>query len=148
MGQFQKDHLAPDLVCILLLTLQRVTVEVFDDAKQLSSNGVQIVAEGANMPTEPDAARLLIDSGVLFGPGKAANAGGVAVSGFEMAQNAEFTSWSREEVDAKLLGVMTSIHRSCRETAEEFDAPNNYVVGANIAGFRRVAAAMLDQGVV
>jgi glutamate dehydrogenase (NADP+) len=119
-----------------------------DDAKQLSSNDVQIVAEGANMPTEPDAARLLIDSGVLFGPGKAANAGGVAVSGFEMAQNAEFTSWSREEVDAKLLGVMTSIHRSCRETAEEFDAPNNYVVGANIAGFRRVAAAMLDQGVV
>jgi glutamate dehydrogenase (NADP+) len=132
-------------VALPCATQNEINVE---DAKRLSSNGVQIVAEGANMPTEPDAARLLIDSGVLFGPGKAANAGGVAVSGFEMAQNAEFTSWSREEVDAKLLGVMTSIHRSCRETAEEFDAPNNYVVGANIAGFRRVAAAMLDQGVV
>ena len=100
------------------------------------------------MPTEPDAVRLLIDSGVLFGPGKAANAGGVAVSGFEMAQNAEFTSWSREEVDARLLGIMTRIHRSCRDTAEEFDVPDNYVVGANIAGFRKVATAMLDQGIV
>lgn len=119
-----------------------------DNAKLLVSSGIQIVAEGANMPTEPDAARLLIDSGVLFGPGKAANAGGVAVSGFEMAQNAEFTSWSREEVDAKLLGIMTSIHRSARQTAEEFGAPDNYVVGANIAGFRKVANAMLDQGVV
>jgi glutamate dehydrogenase (NADP+) len=119
-----------------------------DDAKQLVSGGIQVVAEGANMPTEPDAMRVLIDSGVLFGPGKAANAGGVAVSGFEMAQNAEFTSWSREEVDAKLLETMTKIHRSCRETAEEFEVPNNYVVGANIAGFRKVAEAMLDQGVV
>jgi glutamate dehydrogenase (NADP+) len=119
-----------------------------DDAKQLASSGIQIVAEGANMPTEPDAVRLLIDSGVLFGPGKAANAGGVAVSGFEMAQNAEFTSWSREEVDARLLGIMTRIHRSCRDTAEEFDVPDNYVVGANIAGFRKVATAMLDQGIV
>jgi glutamate dehydrogenase (NADP+) len=119
-----------------------------DDAKQLVSGGIQVVAEGANMPTEPDAMRMLIDSGVLFGPGKAANAGGVAVSGFEMAQNAEFTSWSREEVDAKLLETMTKIHRSCRETAEEFEVPNNYVVGANIAGFRKVAEAMLDQGVV
>jgi glutamate dehydrogenase (NADP+) len=119
-----------------------------DDAKQLASSGIQIVAEGANMPTEPDAVRLLVDSGVLFGPGKAANAGGVAVSGFEMAQNAEFTSWSREEVDARLLGIMTRIHRSCRDTAEEFDVPDNYVVGANIAGFRKVATAMLDQGIV
>jgi glutamate dehydrogenase/leucine dehydrogenase len=119
-----------------------------DNAKQLVANGIQIVAEGANMPTEPDAERLLVDSGVLFGPGKAANAGGVAVSGLEMAQNAGFTSWTREEVDAKLLGIMTSIHRTCRDTAEEFEVPNNYVVGANIAGFRKVATAMLDQGVV
>jgi glutamate dehydrogenase (NADP+) len=119
-----------------------------DDAKQLVAHGVRIVAEGANMPTEPDATQLLIDSGVLFGPGKAVNAGGVATSGLEMAQNAGFTSWTREEVDAKLLGIMTAIHRSCRETAEEYDAPDNYVVGANIAGFLKVADAMLDQGVV
>jgi glutamate dehydrogenase (NADP+) len=107
-----------------------------------------VVAEGANMPTEPDAIHLLMENGVLFGPGKAANAGGVATSGLEMAQNAGFTVWSREEVDAKLLGIMTEIHRNARETAEEFDVPNNYVVGANIAGFRRVADAMMDQGVV
>ncbi|MEN8042147.1 MAG: NADP-specific glutamate dehydrogenase [Actinomycetota bacterium] len=119
-----------------------------EEAKDLVANGIRVVAEGANMPTEPDAAKMLIDSGVLFGPGKAANAGGVAVSGLEMAQNAGFTSWTREEVDAKLLGIMTAIHRSARETAEEFDAPNNYVIGANIAGFRKVASAMLDQGVV
>jgi glutamate dehydrogenase (NADP+) len=119
-----------------------------DDAKQLVANKIQIVAEGANMPTEPDAMRYLVSNGVLFGPGKAANAGGVAVSGLEMAQNAGFTTWTREEVDAKLLGIMTEIHRSCRDTAEEFGDPNNYVVGANIAGFRKVATAMLDQGVV
>ncbi len=119
-----------------------------DDAKQLVEHGIRIVAEGANMPTEPDATQLLIESGVLFGPGKAANAGGVATSGLEMAQNAGFTSWTREEVDAKLLGIMTDIHRNCRETAEEYDAPDNYVIGANIAGFRKVADAMLDQGVV
>jgi glutamate dehydrogenase/leucine dehydrogenase len=119
-----------------------------DNAKQLVSNGIRVVAEGANMPTEPDAVRLLIDSDVLFGPGKAANAGGVAVSGLEMAQNAGFTTWSREEVDAKLLEIMTKIHRATRLTAEEFGRPDNYVVGANIAGFRKVATAMLDQGVV
>ncbi len=119
-----------------------------DNAKRLVANGIRVVAEGANMPTEPDAVRLLMDSGVLFGPGKAANAGGVATSGLEMAQNAGFTSWTREEVDAKLLGIMTAIHRTCRETAEEYDTPDNYVVGANVAGFRKIAIAMLDQGVV
>ncbi|VAV99355.1 NADP-specific glutamate dehydrogenase, partial [hydrothermal vent metagenome] len=119
-----------------------------DNAKRLVANGIRVVAEGANMPTEPDAVRLLMDSGVLFGPGKAANAGGVATSGLEMAQNAGFTSWTREEVDAKLLGIMTAIHRTCRETAEEYDDPDNYVVGANVAGFRKIAIAMLDQGVV
>jgi glutamate dehydrogenase/leucine dehydrogenase len=119
-----------------------------EDAKQLVANRVRVVAEGANMPTEPEAVRLLMENKILFGPGKAANAGGVAVSGLEMAQNAGFTSWTREEVDAKLLGIMTAIHRSAKETAEEFDSPNNYVVGANIAGFRKIATAMLDQGVV
>jgi glutamate dehydrogenase (NADP+) len=100
------------------------------------------------MPTESDATKVLMENGVLFGPGKAVNAGGVAVSGLEMAQNAAFTSWSREEVDARLLDIMTKIHHTCRETAEEFGAPNNYVVGANIAGFRKVAEAMMDQGIV
>ncbi len=119
-----------------------------DDAKRIVANGVRVVAEGANMPTEPDAVHLLMENGVLFGPGKAVNAGGVATSGLEMAQNAGFTSWTRDEVDAKLLGIMTEIHRTCRETAEEFGAPDNYVIGANIAGFRKVARAMLDQGVV
>jgi len=119
-----------------------------EDAKQLVANRVRVVAEGANMPTEPEAVRLLMENKILFGPGKAANAGGVAVSGLEMAQNAGFTSWTREEVDAKLLSIMTAIHRSAKETAEEFDSPNNYVVGANIAGFRKIATAMLDQGVV
>jgi glutamate dehydrogenase/leucine dehydrogenase len=119
-----------------------------DDAKHLVANRVRIVAEGANMPTESDATKVLMENGVLFGPGKAVNAGGVAVSGLEMAQNAAFTSWSREEVDARLLDIMTKIHHTCRETAEEFGAPNNYVVGANIAGFRKVAEAMMDQGIV
>ena len=119
-----------------------------EDAKQLIAHGVRVVAEGANMPTEPDAVHLFINSGVLFGPGKAANAGGVATSGLEMAQNAGFTSWTREEVDAKLLGIMTDIHRSAREAAAEYGDPNNYVVGANIAGFVKVAGAMMDQGVV
>jgi glutamate dehydrogenase (NADP+) len=119
-----------------------------DDAKRLVGNGVRVVAEGANMPTEPDAVHYFINNGVLFGPGKAANAGGVATSGLEMAQNAGFTTWTREEVDAKLRGIMSDIHRSCREAAEEYDAPDNYVVGANIAGFMKVAGAMMDQGVV
>ncbi len=132
-------------VALPCATQNEINVE---DAKHLVSNGIRVVAEGANMPTEPEAIRLLMDSGVLFGPGKAANAGGVATSGLEMAQNAGFTSWTRDEVDAKLLGIMTNIHRTCRETAEEFDAPDNYVVGANIASFRKVAKAMLDQGVV
>lgn len=119
-----------------------------EDAKQLVAHGIRVVAEGANMPTEPDAVHLFIGSDVLFGPGKAVNAGGVATSGLEMAQNAGFTSWTREEVDAKLLGIMTAIHRSCREAAAEYGAPDNYVVGANIAGFLKVAGAMMDQGIV
>ena len=119
-----------------------------EDAKNLAANGVRLVAEGANMPTEPAAIHFLMESGVLFGPGKAANAGGVATSGLEMAQNAAFTVWTREEVDARLVGIMSEIHRNCRETAEEYGEPNNYVVGANIAGFRKVANAMMDQGIV
>ncbi len=118
------------------------------DAKTLLANGVTVVAEGANMPSEPDAVRRFVDAGILYGPGKAANAGGVAVSGLEMVQNATFSTWSRGEVDGRLLGIMVDIHHSCIEAAAEYDQPGNYVVGANIAGFEKVASAMLAQGVV
>ena len=118
------------------------------DAAQMVANGVILVAEGANMPCEPGAIRQFAKAGVLFGPGKAANAGGVATSALEMAQNASFTTWTRDMVDARLLEIMTKIHRSCVDTAEEFGVPGDYVTGANIAGFRRVADAMLAQGLV
>ncbi len=119
-----------------------------EDARALVDNGVSVVAEGANMPTTPDAIQLLLDAGVLFGPGKAANAGGVATSALEMAQNASYTPWTRQEVDQRLRGIMIDIHRTCYDTAREHGAPGNYVAGANIAGFLKVARAMLEQGVV
>ncbi|WP_151084488.1 NADP-specific glutamate dehydrogenase [Nocardioides cynanchi] len=119
-----------------------------EDAKALLANGVVVVAEGANMPSEPGAVRQFVDAGILYGPGKAANAGGVAVSGLEMVQNAAFSTWTRDEVDARLLGIMVDIHRSCVRAAAEYDQPGNYVVGANIAGFEKIASAMLAQGVV
>jgi glutamate dehydrogenase (NADP+) len=119
-----------------------------EDAKTLLRNGCFLVAEGANMPSCPEAIDLFQNAKVLYGPGKAANAGGVATSGLEMAQNSQFLNWTREEVDAKLLTIMKNIHENCRRTAEEFDQVGNYVVGANIAGFRKVADSMIDQGVV
>jgi glutamate dehydrogenase (NADP+) len=119
-----------------------------DDAAALIGNGVVIVCEGANMPTTPDAVDRLVAAGVLYGPGKAANAGGVAVSGLELSQGALRLKWSREEVDTRLREIMRSIHRQCRDTAAEYGFDGNYVVGANIAGFLRVADAMLDQGIV
>ncbi len=119
-----------------------------EDAKRLTRNSVYLVCEGANMPTQPDGVRHFIESGILYGPGKAANAGGVATSGLEMSQNASHSSWTREEVDQRLLSIMVDIHRNCRETAEEYGSPGNYVNGANIAGFLKVAQSMLDQGVV
>ena len=118
------------------------------DARNLLQGGVKLVSEGANMPTTADGVDILVDGGVLFGPGKAANAGGVAVSGLEMAQNSARLSWTREEVDGRLQGIMKSIHNACSQAAEEFDTPGNYVNGANIAGFRKIADAMLDQGLV
>ncbi len=118
------------------------------DAQNLLSNGVRVVGEGANMPTMPDGVQTFLDAGILYGPGKAANAGGVAVSGLEMAQNSMRYAWSREEVDKKLHGIMRSIHARCVSVAEEFGTPGNYVNGANIGGFLKVADAMLDQGVV
>ena len=118
------------------------------DAKSLVTNGVVAVAEGANMPCTPDAVALLQDAGVLFGPGKAANAGGVATSALEMQQNASRDSWSFEHTEERLSDIMVGIHDRCAVTAEEFGSPGNYVVGANIAGFLRVADAMLALGIV
>jgi glutamate dehydrogenase (NADP+) len=118
------------------------------DAKNLLDNGCYVVSEGANMPTTPDGVKLFLDAGILYGPGKAANAGGVAVSGLEMTQNSLRYGWTREEVDNKLSDIMKSIHRQCHETAAEYGTPGNYVNGANIAGFLKVANTMIDLGLV
>jgi glutamate dehydrogenase (NADP+) len=118
------------------------------DAANLIGNGVRVVSEGANMPTEPEGIDQFVTAGVLYGPGKAANAGGVAVSGLEMSQNAMRLSWTRDGVDERLREIMRRVHEQCRDTAEEFGEPGNYVHGANIAGFRKVADAMLAQGVI
>ena len=118
------------------------------DARTLIKNGVIAVAEGANMPSTPEAVRAFQESGVLFGPGKAANAGGVATSALEMQQNASRDSWSFETARARLGQIMEGIHNRCAETAEEYGAKGNYVLGANIAGFTRVAEAMRAQGVI
>ena len=119
-----------------------------DDAKKLIANGVIAVAEGANMPTTPDATIALQEAGVLFAPGKASNAGGVATSALEMSQNSQRLSWTFEEVDAKLKTIMENIFANADAAAEKYGHPKNYVVGANIAGFVKVADAMLAQGVV
>lgn len=118
------------------------------DAANLLRNGVYVVAEGANMPTHLDGVNQFVEAGILYGPGKAANAGGVATSGLEMAQNSMRYSWMRDEVDNRLHLIMKSIHKACVETAERFGTPGNYVNGANIAGFLKVADAMMDQGLV
>ncbi len=117
------------------------------DAANLIAGGVTCVAEGANMPTTPEGIEQFLAAGTLYGPGKAANAGGVAVSALEMAQDSERLPWTREEVDAKLSSIMRSIHARVRAAAEEYGHPGNYVVGANIAGFLKVADAMLDEQV-
>jgi glutamate dehydrogenase (NADP+) len=119
-----------------------------EDAKALVEKGCICVSEGANMPTTLEATEFLISKGVLFGPGKAANAGGVACSGLEMAQNSMHMSWSAEEVDSKLHGIMINIHQACRKASEEYETPGNYVNGANIAGFKKVADSMIDHGLV
>ncbi len=118
------------------------------DARNLVKNGVYVVSEGANMPTTPDGVKVLTDAGILYGPGKAANAGGVATSGLEMSQNSMRLGWSREEVDRRLSEIMKSIHRTCAEAAAAYGTPGNYVNGANIGGFIKVADAMMDQGLV
>ena len=117
-------------------------------AKNLVKNGCIAISEGANMPTSPAAYSILNKAGVLFGPAKAANAGGVAVSALEMSQNAAFDEWTSEKVDSKLDQIMTGIHRQCSDAAEEYNQKGDLVVGANIAGFVKVADAMMSQGIV
>jgi glutamate dehydrogenase (NADP+) len=118
------------------------------DAANLLRNGVYVVSEGANMPTTIEGVNLFLENKILYGPGKAANAGGVSTSGLEMAQNACFSSWSREEVDRRLQGIMSGIHEQAFAAAQKYGDPGNYVLGANAAGFVKVANAMLAQGVM
>jgi glutamate dehydrogenase (NADP+) len=118
------------------------------DAQNLLKNGVYAVAEGANMPTTLDGVKVFLDAKILYGPGKATNAGGVATSGLEMSQNSMRLNWTRDEVDNRLHLIMKEIHKTCVETAERFGTPGNYVNGANIGGFLKVADAMMDQGLV
>ncbi len=118
------------------------------DAANLVKNGVSLVAEGANMPSTLDAIKIYLDAGILYGPAKAANAGGVATSGLEMSQNSMRLGWTREEVDQRLHNIMIAIHKNCYETAEKYGTPGNYLNGANIGGFLKVANSMMDQGLV
>jgi len=118
-----------------------------EDARSLANGGCKAVAEGANMPSTPEAVDIYRQAGMVFGPAKAANAGGVAVSALEMSQNAAFESWTREEVDNKLQNIMAAVHQQCADAAEEYGVPGDLAAGANIAGFVKVANAMLAQGV-
>ena len=119
-----------------------------EEAKTLLKNGCELVSEGANMPSTPEAIEAYLGAKILYGPGKAANAGGVATSGLEMSQNSMRLGWSREEVDQRLHNIMINIHNNCATTAKEYNQEGNYVLGANIAGFTKVADAMIDQGVL
>lgn len=119
-----------------------------EEAKTLVKNGCYCISEGANMPSTPEAVEVFLENKVLYGPGKAANAGGVATSGLEMSQNSLRMNWTREEVDEKLHNIMIAIHANCVETAKEYGTPGNYVNGANIAGFLKVADSMIEQGIV
>jgi glutamate dehydrogenase (NADP+) len=118
------------------------------DAQNLVKKGVYVVTEGANMPTTLDGVKVFLDAKILYGPGKAANAGGVATSGLEMAQNSMRLPWTRDEVDNRLHLIMKEIHKTCVDVAVRFGTPGNYVNGANIGGFLKVADAMMDQGLV
>jgi glutamate dehydrogenase (NADP+) len=118
------------------------------DAATLVMNGCKVVAEGANMPSTLDATKLFLEAKILYGPAKAANAGGVATSGLEMSQNSMRLSWTRKEVDERLHNIMIAIHENSFHTAEKYGMPGNLVFGANIAGFVKVADSMLDQGLV
>jgi glutamate dehydrogenase (NADP+) len=154
-GEIHKDAVYTDvsggrvwnIKCDIALPCATQNELLLEDAKKLAENGCKVVAEGANMPTSLDATEYLLSKGIAFFPGKAANAGGVATSGLEMSQNSARLSWSFEEVDAKLKNIMVNIFHSIDDASKEYGKPNNFVVGANIAGFLKVAGAMLDQGV-
>ncbi len=118
------------------------------DAENLIKNGIKLVSEGANMPTAQEGVEIFIDNKILYAPGKASNAGGVSVSGLEMAQNSMRLGWNREEVDRRLKEIMVNIHKACVNAANRYGYPGNYVVGANIAGFVKVAESMMDQGII
>ena len=136
------------VACDIALPCAKENTLLIDDAKTLVANGCKIVAEGANMPTTLDATKYLLEQGVAFLPGKAANAGGVATSGLEMSQNSERLSWTFEDVDAKLKGIMVNIFHAIDDAAKRYGHEGNYVMGANIAGFEKVADAMMAQGIV
>jgi glutamate dehydrogenase (NADP+) len=119
-----------------------------EDANALLKSGCSLVAEAANMPTTPEGVHLFTERNILYGPGKAANAGGVATSGLEMCQNSMRLPWTRDEVDRRLQVIMSTIHQNASQTAAEYGKPGNLVIGANIAGFVKVADAMIDQGLV
>ena len=146
-AEYFEDKRPWSVVCDIALPCATQNEINGDDAKVLLSNGCKVISEGANMPSDPDAVAVFQDSDILFGPGKAANAGGVATSGLEMSQNSMRLNWSREEVDGRLHQIMKDIHEACVVYGEE-NGSVNYVKGANIAGFIKVADAMLDQGVV
>ena len=146
-AEFHKGKTPWGIPCDVALPCATQNELFEEDAKQLLANGCICVGEGANMPTTPEAIHLFVENKILFAPGKASNAGGVAVSGLEMAQNSLRYSWSREEVDSRLQAIMQDIHQSCVEYGTE-NGFTNYVKGANIAGFVKVADAMLAQGVV
>ena len=137
-----------DIACDIALPCATQNELLLEDAQKLVSSRCKVVAEGANMPTTMDATEYLLSKGVAFFPGKAANAGGVATSALEMSQNSARLSWSFEEVDAKLKNIMAGIFRNIDEASKEYGKSGNFILGANIAGFRKVAKAMLDQGVI
>ena len=147
-AQYHEGRGVWSVKCDIALPCATQNELLLDDAKALVANGVKVVCEGANMPTTLEATEYLIENGVSFGPGKAANAGGVATSALEMSQNSMRLSWSFDEVDAKLREIMVNIHKNAFEAAEQYGRGGNYVVGANIAGFIKVASAMTSQGVV
>jgi glutamate dehydrogenase (NADP+) len=147
-AQYKEDHSIWHIKTDLALPCATQNELTLADAKVLTQNGVIAVAEGANMPTTLEATNWFIKNGVAFGPGKAANAGGVAVSALEMTQNSSRVAWDFEKVDAKLKGIMQNIYNSGAEAAKEYGETGNLVVGSNIAGFLKVADAMLAQGIV
>jgi glutamate dehydrogenase (NADP+) len=144
--EYRPDKRPWDIKCDLAFPSATQNEIEKNDAQNLVDNGVIAVTEGANMPTTIDATNLLLDAGIAFGPGKAANAGGVATSGLEMSQNALKLSWSREDVDEKLHNIMINIHNSAYQASKKYAKNGNYVVGANVAGFLKVANAMIALG--